>query len=47
MLPQLTDEILLDAYRGAIRLGLEKEFIRMLQSEIQRRRLNAAKGRVV
>lgn len=46
MLPQLTDELLLDAYRNAVRLGLEREFIRMLRSEIGRRRLVRSEERV-
>lgn len=47
MLPQLSDELLLDAYRGAVKLGLEKEFIGMLRSEIRRRRLDAEERRGV
>lgn len=39
MLPSLTDEMLMDAYRSAIRLGLDRAFIRMLRAEIGRRRL--------
>lgn len=45
MLPQLSDEMLLDAYRNAIRLGLERAFIRMLRTEIRRRRLTQPEGR--
>jgi hypothetical protein len=45
MFRQLSDELLLDAYRGAVKLGLEKEFISMLRSEIRRRQLNAAEWR--
>jgi len=45
MLVQLSDEMLLDAYRGAVKLGLDQEFIRLLRNEIRRRRLNAGQGR--
>lgn len=44
---QLSDDMLLDAYRGAIKLGLDKEFIRMLRSEIRRRKLSAGEWRDV
>jgi surfactin synthase thioesterase subunit len=47
MLPMLSDELLLDAYRNAIRLGLEREFVRMLRSEIGRRRLTLPEGRAI
>lgn len=39
MLPLLSDDLLLDAYQSAIRLQLEREFVRMLRSEIKRRKL--------
>ncbi|WCK52915.1 sporulation histidine kinase inhibitor Sda [Aneurinibacillus sp. Ricciae_BoGa-3] len=35
----LSDEVLLDAYFKAIQLKLEKDFILLLYSEIQRRNL--------
>jgi hypothetical protein len=37
MFPLLSDDLLLDAYRNAIRLGLDRDFVRMLRSEIRRR----------
>jgi|CeladaMinimDraft_18_1061708.scaffolds.fasta_scaffold02356_3 hypothetical protein len=40
MLPLLSDELLLDAYRHAIRLKLDREFVQMLMAEIRRRRLH-------
>jgi len=46
MLPQLSDELLLDAYRKAVRLGLDRDFIQMLGSEIGRRRLTRSDVRV-
>jgi hypothetical protein len=39
MLPLLSDELLLDAYRHAVRLQLDGEFVQMLRTEIRRRRL--------
>lgn len=47
MLPTLSDELLLDAYRSALRLGLEREFIRLLRSEIGRRKLPLPEVRAV
>ncbi|WP_256759807.1 sporulation histidine kinase inhibitor Sda [Cohnella sp. WQ 127256] len=46
MLPQLPDDMLLDAYRSALRLQLEKDFVRMLRSEIRRRNLFVLEERV-
>jgi len=40
MLPLLSDELLLDAYRHAVRMKLDKEFVQMLVAEIRRRRLH-------
>lgn len=40
MLPILNDELLLDAYRSALRLGLDREFVHMLRTEIRRRKLS-------
>ncbi|TJY39787.1 sporulation histidine kinase inhibitor Sda [Cohnella pontilimi] len=45
MFPKLSDDSLLDAYRSAIRLGLDWEFVRMLRSEIRRRCLKLPEGR--
>ncbi|WP_115994062.1 sporulation histidine kinase inhibitor Sda [Cohnella lupini] len=45
MLPLLTDDLLLDAYRSALRLQLEREFVRMLKSEIRRRKLSVPEER--
>lgn len=39
MLPMLTDDLLLEAYRSAMRMRLERDFVRMLRSEIRRRKL--------
>ncbi|WP_080834056.1 MULTISPECIES: sporulation histidine kinase inhibitor Sda [Cohnella] len=39
MLPLLSDELLLEAYRHALRLQLEHEFVSLLQAEIHRREL--------
>lgn len=39
MMPNLNDELLLDAYRHAMRLQLEKEFVHMLRAEIRRRQI--------
>jgi hypothetical protein len=39
LLPLLSDELLLDAYRHAVRLQLDGEFVQMLRTEIRRRRL--------
>ncbi|MFC4303890.1 sporulation histidine kinase inhibitor Sda [Cohnella boryungensis] len=47
MLPQLTDEMLLDAYRSALRMRLEREFVRMLRSEIRRRKLSVPEERFI
>ncbi|MDB4868554.1 MAG: sporulation histidine kinase inhibitor Sda [Cohnella sp.] len=44
MLPLLSDDLLLDAYRSAVRLGLDREFVRMLRSEIRRRCLKLPEG---
>jgi hypothetical protein len=46
MLPLLPDELLLDAYRSALRLQLDREFVHMLRSEIRRRKLSLPEGRV-
>ena len=46
MLPLLPDDQLLDAYRSAIRLQLEREFLHMLRSEIRRRKLSVPEERV-
>jgi hypothetical protein len=46
MLPMLSDELLLDAYRSAVRLGLDRDFVRMLRAEIRRRRLSGWEGRI-
>jgi hypothetical protein len=46
MLPLLSDDLLLDAYQSAIRLQLEREFVRMLRSEIRRRKLYVPEDRV-
>ncbi|HEY8529717.1 MAG TPA: sporulation histidine kinase inhibitor Sda [Paenibacillaceae bacterium] len=40
MLPLLSDELLLDAYRHAVRMQLDREFVQMLMAEIRRRRLH-------
>ena len=40
MLMTLSDKQLLDAYQTAIQLKLEKEFIAMLERELQRRNLD-------
>jgi hypothetical protein len=47
MLPMLSDELLLDAYRNAVRLGLDWEFVRMLRMEIRRRRIILPEGQVI
>jgi hypothetical protein len=47
MMPLLSDELLLEAYRGAIRLRLEMDFIRMLRAEIRRRKLFVPEEQVV
>ncbi|XID95777.1 sporulation histidine kinase inhibitor Sda [Paenibacillaceae bacterium WGS1546] len=39
MLPMLTDDLLLEAYRSAMRMRLDRDFVRMLRSEIRRRKL--------
>ncbi|WP_276354058.1 sporulation histidine kinase inhibitor Sda [Cohnella caldifontis] len=44
-MPILSDELLLDAYRNAVRLGLERDFIRLLRTEIRRRGLASAEAR--
>nr|WP_219640873.1 sporulation histidine kinase inhibitor Sda [Cohnella sp. CFH 77786] len=46
-MPLLSDEMLLDAYRSAVRLRLDREFVRMLRSEIGRRRLTLPEGQAV
>lgn len=46
MLPILTDELLIDAYRSALRLRLEREFVHMLRAEIRRRNLTVPGERV-
>jgi len=46
MLPLLTDELLLDAYRSALRMELDWEFVRLLRSEIRRRKLSVPEERV-
>lgn len=46
MLPQLPDDLLLDAYSNALRLQLEREFVHMLRTEIRRRRLSFPKTKV-
>lgn len=40
MFPMLPDEMLIDAYRNALRLQLEREFVHMLRAEIRRRKLS-------
>jgi hypothetical protein len=40
MLPLLPDELLLDAYRSALRLQLDRDFVHMLRSEIRHRKLS-------
>ncbi len=45
MFSLLPDELLLDAYRSALHLQLEREFVRMLRSEIRRRKLSYPEGR--
>lgn len=47
MLPLLPDELLLDAYRNALRLQLEREFLHMLKSEIRRRKLFVPEERFI
>jgi Sporulation inhibitor A. len=39
MLPLLSDEMLLEAYHHALRLQLERDFLNLLQAEIERRKL--------
>ncbi|MCD9023952.1 sporulation histidine kinase inhibitor Sda [Cohnella silvisoli] len=46
MLPLLPDELLLDAYRSALRLQLDRDFVHMLRSEIRRRKLSVPEERV-
>ncbi|MFD0671617.1 sporulation histidine kinase inhibitor Sda [Cohnella sp. GCM10027633] len=46
MLPILTDELLIDAYRSALRLRLEREFVYMLRAEIRRRNLSVPGERI-
>lgn len=46
MLPQLPDELLLDAYSNALRLQLEREFVLLLRTEIRRRSLSLPKEMV-
>jgi hypothetical protein len=46
MLPLLPDELLLDAYRSALRLQLDRDFVHMLRAEIRRRRLSIPEERV-
>ncbi|MFC5528560.1 sporulation histidine kinase inhibitor Sda [Cohnella yongneupensis] len=46
MLPTLPDEMLLDAYRSALRLQLDREFVYMLRAEIRRRKLTLRGERV-
>ncbi|MBO9599488.1 MAG: sporulation histidine kinase inhibitor Sda [Cohnella sp.] len=40
MFPMLPDEMLIDAYRNALRMQLDREFVRMLRAEIRRRKLS-------
>lgn len=40
MFPMLPDEMLIDAYRNALRLQLDREFVHMLRVEIRRRKLS-------
>ena len=40
MFPMLPDEMLIDAYRNALRMQLDREFVRMLRAEIRRRQLS-------
>ncbi|MFC5405599.1 sporulation histidine kinase inhibitor Sda [Cohnella soli] len=47
MLPLLSDDLLLDAYHNAVRLRLELEFLRLLKSEIRRRRLSLPEERPI
>ncbi|WP_152619407.1 sporulation histidine kinase inhibitor Sda [Cohnella kolymensis] len=43
----LSDDLLLDAYRNAVRLQLEMEFVRLLRAEIKRRRLKVPDEQVI
>ncbi|MFC5702919.1 sporulation histidine kinase inhibitor Sda [Cohnella faecalis] len=47
MLPLLSDELLLDAYRHAVRLSLDWDFVQMLRMEIRRRKLPLPEEQVV
>ncbi|MFC5469913.1 sporulation histidine kinase inhibitor Sda [Cohnella suwonensis] len=47
MLPLLSDDLLLDAYSNALRLRLDLEFLRLLKSEIRRRRLSLPEERSI
>lgn len=46
MLPTLPDDLLVEAYRSALRLQLESDFLRMLRAEIRRRKLTVPGERV-
>lgn len=43
---KLSDDLLLDAYRNAVRMRLEWEFVRLLRAEIRRRRLTVPEEQV-
>lgn len=47
MMELLTDEMLLDSYRLATELNLEREFIALLLAEIHKRELVAHVGTVL
>jgi Sporulation inhibitor A. len=47
MLPLLSDELLLDAYRSALRMRLDREFVRLLRSEIRRRKIVLPEERAI
>lgn len=44
MLPLLSDDLLLDAYRSSVRMGLDPDFVRLLRSEIRRRGIKLPEG---
>lgn len=46
MLPMLPDEMLIDAYRNAMRLQLDREFVYMLRAEMRRRKLSVSWDRI-
>jgi len=47
MLPLLPDDLLLDAYRNALLLRLERDFVHLLRAEIRRRKLSVPEERVI